>query len=346
MRYYDIEFNLATSQKADKLEVAGLQREIYGSGESYDNKLHFRLDESNPYALRVTFNIQHFGDAGTYIPSVLTIYNPPTAFFTCADALVGSTVTFKAGLKSSIYTKKLDLTLSNNDTLYIGNVARVVPNYVGKEPSVAILLGSFIDIKGVSCIEALEKGGKVGEYIKKVLLKLYPSLSVTIAESAESVTLEDKQTYQSTFSSLNEITAFADGFKLKLAVSSNKVVIYNPSQGGFSNADSFIPKSQDFLSQPEMQNLTDVQCVFALRGDLQLSQKILFNYNLAMNGGSLMDDSNALAGFNNNNAIITSGEYTITGIWHTGDSRNSSAEAWATTISATKPENNAASGGS
>ena len=67
MRYYDIEFNLATSQKADKLEVAGLQREIYGSGESYDNKLHFRLDESNPYALRVTFNIQHFGDAGTYM---------------------------------------------------------------------------------------------------------------------------------------------------------------------------------------------------------------------------------------------------------------------------------------
>lgn len=341
MRYYEIDFNLDTSLDQDSLTKAyfkNLERSL-----EWNNKLSFVLNEKNPYAIRITFNIQNFSDAGTYTPSVLTLYNAPTAFFTCAQTLVGATVTVKAGIKQSTFTNKLNLTMSNNDTLYIGNVARVVPNYSGKDPSVAILLGSFIDKEGISCIEALEKGGKVADYIKKVLNKLYNSVSVTIDESAESVTLEDKQTYQSKFASLPEVTAFADKFNLKLSIASNRVTIYKATKQVSNAIQPFKPKAQDFLSQPEMQNLTDIQCLFALRGDLQLQQKIIFDYSLAMSGGSLLDDSNALAGFQNPNAILTSGEFTITGIWHTGDSRNSSAEAWATTISATKPKDNAAS---
>lgn len=345
MRFYDILFNLETSNKADLLYDVGAMALQKGLNTGVKDKLHFVLDETNPYAMRITFNIQHFSDAALYVPSVLTLYNAPTAFFgQSGQALVGASVTIKAGIKPSVYTSKLDLTTDVNTLLYIGNVARIVPQYTGKDPSVAILLGSFTTKSSGIQVEALEKGASISEYIKKILLKLYPSISVKIANSAKNKTLQDKQTYQNKFSKLEEVTSFADRFGLKLAVFNNNVNIYAPySKVKDDTVAPFTPKEQDFLTQPEMQTLSEIQCVFALNASLQLGQVINLPSNMAMNGGSLVSDTNPLAGFRNINAILTSGNYTINGIWHTGDSRNNSAEAWATTISAVKAEGNAAS---
>lgn len=345
MRFYDIMFNLETSNKADLLYEVGAMALQKGLNTGVRDKLHFVLDETNPYAMRVTFNIQHFSDAAVYVPSVLTLYNAPTAFFgQSGQALVGASVVVKAGIRPSVYTSKLNLTTEVNTLLYVGNVARVVPQYTGKDPSVAILLGSFTTESSGVQIEALEKGGSISEYIKKILLKLYPTISVIIDDSAKSKTLQDKQTYQNKFSKLEEVSQFADKFGLKLAVWSNSVKIYDPySKKKNTDVAPFIPKEQDFLTQPEMQSLTEVQCVFALNASLQLGQLINFPSNMAVNAGSLTSDPSPLAGISNTNALLTSGDFTITGIWHTGDSRNSSAEAWATTVSAVKATDNLAS---
>ena len=346
MRFYDIEFNLNTSTKADLLNDMAIKsgsNQYFSSKGAINNNLHFVLDETNPYAIRITFNIQHFSDAGVYTPSVLTMYNPPTSFFSCAGALVGSTVKISAGIKPSVFTSKLNLSTDVNTLLYIGNVARVVPQYTGKDPSVAILLGSFIDSNNTEQVEPLEKGGSISEYLQKILNKLYPSVSVEIAENAKDKTLQDKQTYQNKFSKLDEVSALANKFGLRLAIMANKIKIYDMENPKDDSIEPFKPKEQDFLTQPELQSLSEIQCVFALNASLQLGQDIELPSGMAMNGGSLLEDSNALAGVSNLNALITSGTYTIKGIWHTGDSRNSSAEAWATTISAVKATNNLAS---
>lgn len=345
MRFYDIMFNLETSNKADLLYDVGAVSLQKGLNTGVKDKIHFVLDEINPYAMRITFNIQHFSDASVYIPSVLTLYNAPTAFFgQSGQALVGSSVVFKAGIRPSVYTSKLELTTEVNTILYVGNVARVVPQYSGKDPSVAILLGSFTTKSSGIQVEAIEKGGLIGEYVKKILLKLYPTLSVIIDESAKDKTLQDKQTYQNRFSKLEEVVSFANKFGLKLAVWHNNVKIYDPySKKKSTDVAPFTPKEQDFLTQVEMQSLTEAQCVFALNASLQLGQKINFPSEMAVNVGSLTSDTGPLAGINNINALLTSGDFTITGIWHTGDSRNSSAEAWATTVSVVKDKDNLAS---
>lgn len=305
------------------------------------------LDKNNPYALGIKFNIQSFSDSNAYIPSTLTITNPATSFFTNTQGLLEMDVTLKAGITPSVYTNKLQLTQSTNDILYIGKVARVVPQWQGLNPSITLLLSSTIvetrkdengNIveKGYICI--IEKGGVIAEGLKNTLADMLPSLIVEITESAKTMTLQDNQTMQREVKNFIEITNLATQLGITFAIDKNKLIMYSKKKGYNNNVLPFKPKLQDFLSQPEYQNHSTIQCIFGLRGDLQLQQELEMP-KIMLNAGSLINDTGSLAGISNANALIDSNTYKITGIWHTGDSRNSSALAWATTISATSTKN-------
>lgn len=337
MRFYDILLAKKITEQKD------------GKTTSATEIINLKFDEKNPYALGIKFNIQAFYDSSTYSPSTLTIINPPTVFYSQSRGLVGMDIKLEAGIKPSVFTSKLNLTDSTNNILFIGKVARVVPQWGGLNPSVTFLLSSVMndsknDTSSYVCI--IEKGEKITDSLKATLREMLPEVSVEIVESANDMTLQDNQTMQREIKSYMDLVNLAKQLGVGFAVDKNKIIMYGIKAGYKNDVSPFEPKPQDFLSQPEFQNHSTIQCVFGLRGDLQLQQKISMPKNTVLGSGGLTGGSGgsasltgSLAGVSNANAIIASDDYNITGIWHTGDSRNSSALAWATTISATTLNN-------
>lgn len=365
MRFYDILLAKKITKKTtwggvDK-RFASQYSDLFGSGNKNINFtpvetttsstqiINLKFDEKNPYALGIKFNIQAFYDSSTYTPSTLTIINPPTAFYSQSQGLLGMDIKVEAGIKPSVFTSKLELTASTNNILFIGKVARVVPQWGGLNPSVTFLLSSVMsdstgDNSSHICI--IEKGEKIADSLTNTLREMLPDISVEIVDSAIDMTLQDNQTMQREVKSYMDLVNLAKQLGIGFAVDKNRVIMYGIKKGYENSVSPFEPKPQDFLSQPEFQNHSTIQCVFGLRGDLQLTQKVKMPKNTVLSSGGLtggsgggVSQTGSLAGVSNANAIIASDDYKITGIWHTGDSRNSSALAWATTISATSTKN-------
>lgn len=337
MRFYEIDITLNSGMPSG---ASGVEIISASGSTQLNNYLKLKLNESNPYAVRITFNFQSFSDGSLFTPSVLTIYNPATAFFTSIEGLKGATIVVKAGIKDSVYMQKLETTTCANNVLFNGHIQRAVPYFGGREPCVALLC-SPISEDAKEVIRTLESGKKVADYIKDVLSAMFSNAEVVIDKGAESLTLQNKQTEQRPFKSFNEVCAFAMNQGLKIAIDQNKLIIYN-KETLFVNDNVFEPKAQDFISQPEWQNQSVIQCTFALRGDLRVGDTITFPMRMAMSANSFIGNATALAGVQNSNALITAGSFHINGVWHTGDSRNSSANSWATTITATRATNNLA----
>lgn len=352
MRYYKLVFSgsdtkTTTSKSIDKNDKGTSTISVKLIERKFNNYFELELNEKNPYALGIKFNIQSFYDSSTYTPSSLQIINPPTEFFSQSRGLVGMNISITAGIKQSIFTKKLDLTPSTNDLLWTGIIARAIPQWSGINPSVSLLLtNTLIDNNSEenngNYICKIEKGEIIADGIKNTLNEMFPKVQVEINEDAKSITLADKQTNQREIKNFRELSNFASQLNLGLAVESNKVIIYSTKEGYEIKKTPFMPKPQDFLSQPEWQNDSTIQCSFGMRGDLSLRQ-IIKMPSMVSNASALLgsgDSTGSLAGISNANAVILSNEeFKITGIWHSGDSRNSGALAWATTISATNETN-------
>lgn len=321
MRYYELTLSLANSATSQVLQL--------------------KLDESNAYGLRITFNIQAFQDAALYVPSVLTIYNPSTSYFTNAHGLEGAKVMLRAGIKPSPLTSKLDLTPSLNDLLYIGVVARAVPDYMSKDPSIALLLSPVsFDAIPEPFTASLNKGEKVGEFFKKVLTQMFSALKVVVDVSAESVTLQDKTKWAFKVTSLDEVLSALDSFNLKVATEGDTFTIMAKKANLERAFAPFKPKAQDFIAQPEWQTLSELQCSFALRSDLKIGQKVIFDGTMATSAQSLVSEPSSLSGITHTNALLLAGEFEIVSIWHQGDSRGIGSESWATNVLLMKPEAN------
>lgn len=317
-------------------------------------QFNLQFNEKNPYALGIKFNIQSFYESSNYTPSVLVIYNPITSFFSQSQGLKGMDIVVEAGIKPSVFTDKLGLTTSSNNILFRGKVSRIVPQYNGVNPSAHLLLSSImLDNQGGEKSSTadndkkseegynfiVEKGDVIADATVKTLNNMFGDLAIEILDSAKNVTLQDTQTLQRNVKDFNELVKLVKSLGVGIAVEATQIALYGINAGLKREAKTFEPKLQDFLSQPEYQNASTIQCAFGLRGDLRLGTKIKMPNNTIMSGGSLLSQSGSLAGISNVNAVIASGEYNITGIWHTGDSRNSSALSWATTISATNTTN-------
>lgn len=349
MRFYKIEFTPPKAKTYTFTMASAVDRMTLVTSTTFQikNKLKLELNEKNPYAVRVTFTIQQFSDAGIYTPSVLTIYNPDTSFFTNGDGLVGGSVSIEAGIKrDSLFAKKLGTTESSNDRIFVGTISRVIPSYQGREPSVAFVLSPVeMGTKNAEVREyTIQKGDQLAKVFKTALSDMMPTARVEIDKSAESLTLQNKQTYVLKTDYFNSVIHEAEYLGMKIAVENNVFTIYDAKSALEREYATFEPIAADFLSQPEWQTLSTIQCTFAMRGDLSIGQKIRLPAYMALSTQSLTGDVASLSGVTHKASIIAQGEFTITSIFHQGDSRNVAAESWATTISASN-EKNLSSGG-
>lgn len=305
------------------------------------DKYIFELNEKNPSAPRLTFSIASFSDALLYAPSVITIYNVSTSMFSNSDIFVGKTLTLTAGLKQGVLTNKAGITPSTNDLIYFGTVMRCVPNFTGQDTSISFYVVSFPSKLNKPYEVSLNQGEQVIAKIESLLSNVLnnPNFTISHEPTAESITHQSKETHQLKASSVEEVLNIAKGFNLAGALEMNGIKFYTRDNSPKSAMINFKPQASDFLSQPSWETIVKMSCVFHLRGDLRIFQKIEMPSTLLTNLTPLVS-SGSLAGVNYKPRLIFGGTFTITTILHIGDSRSSNAEAWSTTIEALKSGDN------
>lgn len=304
----------------------------------------FELSEKNPSAPRLTFNIQAFSQAFLYTPSIITLYNVSTDFFTNSQYFIDKVLTLEAGVDSSILSDKAGITPSSNNTLYIGVINRVVPNFTGLDTSVTFYVTSFKRDRTEKQQEPVNRGEVVANKLQSLLTKVLdnPNYAINVDKSASSIVSESDQTGPLIASTFDDVVQLASSYGISLALEQNTFTFY---QDKFDvAAPPFIPNANDFVAQPSWETLASISCVFSLRGGLRLMQTLKMPGNLVMNLAPLLGGNQSLSGVTYKPSLIIGGDYTIKSIWHMGDSRSNSAESWATTIEAVKVGANLASG--
>lgn len=316
------------------------------------------LDENHPFAPRITFNVTAVADCTSYIPTLITLYNLPAYFYSATQQLIGCEVILEAGIKESNLSIKAGIKPSSSFIIFWGSIQAVIPDYTGKDVNITLYCGAVNpnDMTD-SAIETKipRKGGNVADKIAAHLRSVFNNnVSIEISEDARAVTNQencdimlrtDPRGYKVTYSNtqyintqsisdvLTSVNEKAKIFGLTIQVDGKWLTITTLS-GGKNTAGVYSPNAQNFLAQPNYATIASVNCSFSMDADIRVAKTLSIPNNIALGSEPITGDINSAAAAGYTAKSIIGGNFTITKVWHKGDSRGTNAESWATEVEA------------
>lgn len=296
----------------------------------YDLKLNgmslAKLDEKNPGAIRLTFQLQV--TSGAEVPNAMvTLYNVDRSFFGDTTKFFNNKVELFAGIKNTPLTARQGIIPPSQNLILSGYLDNVIPN--ANEPDGGNSFTLMIQGSPRSpntengVLMEINSGDSLKDKIKTAINSLYPLANVKVEGIPSLATQKEKMIFEN-------IKAIKDyAFKRDIALFTTKDGYLITDDKALSNV--IVLKSTDFLEQPSQQNVDLYRFSLQLRADIDINTTISIPSNLLLTN----DISLNFLGQGTAKTYIQ-GMFKVVSIWHIGDSRNISADSWATNIEAVR----------
>lgn len=317
---------------------------------SIDGTTWFKLDEQHASALRLVFNISNYNE---FSPSsnlnFITLYNTPLSFIKAVESFKGKKVVLKAGLKNIGFSSRIYKdTASLSDTLFEGAISSAFTQFNGREVATTFLLGELEQYVLQENFEyQINTDNPIANEVKNALLAMFKikGLSVQVDPNTLSVKSQTTQTLKikpDKASPLQAVAAFCMKYGLSLSVSGLSIGIHKKDATSENSLVTHHLKAQDFLSQPQYENLSLVSMGLVMKPALTIGQTIIIPPEVTLNAEAFISDIaqlNAVTSLQQNKPLsLIGGTFEIIQVNHIGDSRSTSAENWSTQVLAVRKE--------
>lgn len=305
-----------------------------------DGKIICKLDEKNPIAPRLVFNIANFGNLGDSRPSNITLYNMPTSLFTQAESYKGKTIELRAGIKATGFSKIQGLKSTETDIIYLGKIENVVTAWWGKETYITFLINSLGKADQAKFVAQIDRGDSIATKIKDLIDKYLQGLNynVTIDANAQDVLSPTTSTIplqpsKEQMAGLRYFNDFLLKFGLIMSLKGQNIIIRKldelPTQSGSNQIDAV-----ELITQPVFEKIDVIKIEVALNPKYTLLSKVALpaNIPLAPSEDLSSADAGGIIRADTKGSLLSKGTYLITSVMHLGDSRNSDVESWATSM--------------
>lgn len=320
---------------------------------------------SNPCGLGIKFNISYYTDPITAtIPNTIELFNAESDLYLNAKSYIGKKIIFSAGFENSVLAMKCGFKNSHisMNTLLQGAITNIVPNYSSfTQPSVIIsFMGDFpkpVDKLKSSAFRSfpLILDGpsinitKITEWLKNFIptgfvISTDPSAYAAMTLTASSIKLEAKSFYQAA-ERLEELGIFCKMSDNVITLSyispdADALGTTSVTAVGAKGLSTIISAAglentiepEEMVSQPQIISLVETQVTTMLRGDIKLGSRIKLSGKIKPSLSSI--DFTSINSFGNYKGleVFSGGKFTVTGVNHIGDSRNSSPDSWVTSL--------------
>lgn len=280
------------------------------------------LNENNPYAPRITFDLRQF--EGNEIPnSIITIYNVGISFLGDLKKFEGKKFELYAGIKNQTILKKIGVSDVKNNLIGYGFIATASANpNLGLENQINFVLRPSNTMSDEVFLLELEIGDNLKEKIKQAIKSIYTDAIVEIGGL----------NIQSKFSEKIKVAGISD---LDNILKKNKIKVYRTTKGFLIADDTYkeverVLNPQDFLEKPSQIRTSTIIASFHMRGDFKIGSII----NIPTKIFATIPPQTKFILAKPNSYI--QGRYRVIKIWHLGDSRGKDSQSWATNIEAIK----------
>lgn len=328
-----------------KLEIAKDNKEI---------AIDLETSYKNRTPLNIQFEVNSFQDGQMNTIGFVKVYNPAPQTFLKQKEYIGKQLTLWAGWENSVYLKKIGYEQIYNNLLLNVKVAGVTGEYVGLEPHLTFYYEAWSeeeikDNKAQSSslvkIQVPPNGPVVQIFIKA--LASFTSWKVIADAALMGVVNSSTQTLVMFCKSMTEaLNWFSKTFEAKYSINSKTQVIslmkreLTKTEQKAQMIKDGLPltlNAVEFLSQPQLLNVGgQYAATLRLRPDLRVNQHVKIGEGLVANLSSMTEgwvDARIMSDIQKSlSTLFYSGIAEIISVKHTGDYKNSSAEAWSTTI--------------
>lgn len=319
-------------------------------GESASPKLKITLDEKHPIAPRITFNIQQVSK-NLFIPSIITVYNLPTVYFSACQQLVGEKIKLQCGLKESPITKMCNIKATELKTIFDGTINNILPDYDGTKVNISMYCGvsnventktQSSDKKGYEVKKVtIEKGASMAEGYKKFFeLLLGDKYTITVLDdAANNVKYQngETQTQSLEYEDLSTAVSAIGQIGLNCLIKDNTITIYSETDLKTNSTLTYETKKANLTSQPTFTKTNSIAVSLIMDASIKPLMKFKMPDSWAISTASFNSDANIISSISTQFGAhsITSGTFQIVSVWHRGDSRGTDASSWVTEIEAT-----------
>lgn len=325
-------------------------------------KTLFELNDKNPIAPRIRYQIQSFADNQGL--AFIDVFNVEFSRFSGgAKALLDKEIEFHAWIEATPMNKLLGYKKELNTLIYKGYIINVIPNYnFGESTCITLALNQSPgskkqdkkEVKKEKIVFSVKKGQVVAHEAQRVLRKLYPNLSIDIAKMQEMTILSliAKTNLNQTISKVDDLIAVLNNMKFGkdnknyLQIYRNNTQKITIALNDFSKTDiplayDFSISAYDLLEQPQYIDYQTIQLSVRPSGKYQITKTLRIPQTIAFNVSAISTRVPYYSEANGDysNKLFFSGNFLIKEIWHIGDTHNIQAQQWATNIKAVSLNN-------
>lgn len=287
-----------------------------------DGKPIIELNQENPYAPRITFDLRQF--EGNEIPNaIITIYNVGISFLGDLKKFEGKKFELYAGIKNQTLLQKAGVSEIKNNLIGYGYVATASANpNLGKDNQINFLLRPSSALNDKTFLLELKAGDNLKDKIKQALQSIYTDCIVELG----GLNMQSKGKEKIKVAGIGDLTPL---------LIKSKIQIYRTTKGFLIADDSYkaearVINPQDFLEKPSQIRTSTIQASFHMRGDFKIGSVITIPSKIF---ATIPPQTKFILAKPNS---YIQGRYKIVKIWHIGDSRGVGAQSWATNIEAIK----------
>lgn len=324
-------------------------------GEDAAPKLKIELSKEHPIAPRITFNIMR-SEADVFIPSLITVFNLPLAYFSASQSLVGEKIQLYAGIEKSPTTAFCKITQTGCKLIFTGYIWNVLPDYDGTMCNITMYCGvanqtnigkKTKDGKKTDLIEvAVKPKASVGQgfltFVSKLLGNKYNVTASTAARTHDKHQNSGPSTIILNFADLKTAFTAMLKFGLSALVQDNTVSIFSleADEDRFSKY-KITPAISDFVAQPTWNTTSKVGVSLLMNAEVAPMKTLSIDPKIAIAPSSLVGNIEVVSAVKPSFSAtsILGGDFRIISVWHRGDSRGVDASSWATEIEAVSDGN-------
>lgn len=322
-------------------------------GDEAAPKLKIQLDRQHPIAPRITFNIMR-AEADVFVPSMISIFNLPLAYFSASQSLVGEKLQLFGGIEKTPTTEACKIEATGCKLLFTGYIWNILPDYDGTTCNITMFCGvsnvsnSKIAGSSNSIIEvAVPPNQSIGQGFSKFISKMLGSLfTVTATQAALYDDCHQNSTTSTTLLKYNDLKSCFQAlslYGLAALVQDNTVRIYSlKSKDDLSSSDIKIePAISNFVSQPTWTTTSSISISLLMDATIAPMRTLSISQKIAIAPSSLVGDMSIVSAVKPSFSAtsILGGDFRIVSVWHRGDSRGSDASSWVTELEAVSNNN-------
>lgn len=327
-------------------------------GEDAAPKLKLELSKAHPIAPRITFNIMR-SEADVFVPSMITVFNLPLAYFSASQSLVGEKIRLYAGIEQSPTTAFCKITPTSCKLIFTGYVWNVLPDYDGTMCNITMYCGvanqtntgkKSKDAKGKEKTDIIEVAVKpkasVGQgflaFISKLLGSKYTVTATQAARTHDKHQNNETSTIVLNFTDLKTAFTAMTAFGLSALVQDNTVSIFSlEADEDRSSKFKIIPAISDFVAQPTWNTTSRVGVSLLMNAEAAPMKTLSISPKIAIAPSSLVGNMDVVSAVKPSFSAtsILGGDFRIISVWHKGDSRGADASSWCTEIEAVSEGN-------